>query len=164
MTEDAKSIVEIRLAEMGLRLPPALPARGSYEPWSVAGDLLLISGQGPFRDGAFVHNGVIGRDISVAQGYEAAQMTALNLIAQVKAACDGDLGRVVRAVKLLGFVRSVEHFTEHPAVVDGASDLLQKVFGTRGRHSRSAIGVASLPFGICVEIEAIFEISDRPVG
>ncbi|MFM0154934.1 RidA family protein [Paraburkholderia sediminicola] len=163
MIEDVNSIFERRLAEMNLRLPPALPAQGCYEPWVVTGGLLLISGQGPFRDGAFVHNGVVGRDISVAQGYEAAQIAGLNLIAQVKAACNGDLGRVIRAVKLLGFVRSVEHFTEHPDVIDGASDLLENVFGACGKHSRSAIGVASLPFGICVEIEAIFQISNRSI-
>jgi enamine deaminase RidA (YjgF/YER057c/UK114 family) len=162
MTDAPNNIFEQRLAEMHLRLPPALPAQGSYEPWMNAGGLILISGQGPFRNGEFVHNGVIGGDISVAQGYEAAQLAGLNLIAQLKAACGGDLGRVIRAVKLLGFIRSVESFAEHPAVIDGASDLLKSVFGTCGGHSRSAIGVASLPFGICVEIEAIFEISDRP--
>ncbi|MFM0047223.1 RidA family protein [Paraburkholderia sediminicola] len=164
MIEDISNNFERRLAEMNLCLPPALPAQGSYEPWVTAGRFLLISGQGPFRDGAFVHKGVIGHDISVAQGYEAAQIAGLNLIAQVKAACHGDLGRVVRAVKLLGFVRSVEHFAEHPAVIDGASDLLKNVFGASGKHSRSAVGVGSLPFGICVEIEAIFEISGSSTG
>jgi enamine deaminase RidA (YjgF/YER057c/UK114 family) len=117
MTDAPNNIFEQRFAEMHLRLPPALPAQRSSEPWMNAGGLLLVSRQGPFRNGEFVHNGVIGGDISAAQGYEAARIARLNLLAQVKAACDGDLGRVIRAVKLLSFVRSVESFSEHRAVM-----------------------------------------------
>lgn len=149
--------VETRLAELGATLPSAPPPAANYVPWVRSGALVFVSGQisnGP--DGMI--KGLLGADMSVEDGAAAAKVCALNLIAQLKAACDGDLGRVRRVVKLTGFVNSAPGFGDQPKVVNGASDFLVAVFGEAGRHARSAVG-ASLPFGVAVEIEGIFEVA-----
>jgi enamine deaminase RidA (YjgF/YER057c/UK114 family) len=111
------------------------------------------------KDGEIHHKGQLGDGTSVEDGQAAARLCALNLIAQMKAACDGDLDRVARVVKLVGFVNSATGFGDQPKVVNGASDLMVEVFGDKGRHARSAVGVAGLPFGVAVEVEAVIEVA-----
>ena len=149
---------EGRLAELGLELPPVAPAVGNYVGAVQVDKTLFVSGHGPVRDGEYIFRGKLGVDMEVEEGRRAAQLVALNLLASVKAHL-GDLDRVRRVVKLLCLVNSAPDFGDQPSVADGASDLLIEVFGPdRGPHGRSAIGMAALPFGIAVEIEAIFEV------
>lgn len=148
--------IEARLAELGVTLPDAPAPAANYVPAIHAGGLLFVSGQiSADADGPIV--GVLGRDMDVAAGAAAARTCALALLAQVRAACDGDLERLVQVVKLTGFVNSTPDFRDQPKVVNGASDLLAEVLGARGRHTRSAVSAAALPFGVAVEIEGIFE-------
>jgi enamine deaminase RidA (YjgF/YER057c/UK114 family) len=140
---------ERRLAELGLELPTLRPRAGLYEGWVSAGDLLFLSGQG--ADGWV---GRLGADLTVEQGQKAARDCALNLLAQARDAL-GDLDQVGQVVKLVGFVACTPNFTAVPAVVDGASALLVELFGERGRHARSAVGVAALPLGFAVELELV---------
>ncbi|MCB6179535.1 RidA family protein [Rhodobacter sp. Har01] len=151
------SSVETRLAELGLSLPEAPAPAANYVPFVAVGNLVHVSGQ-ISQDEAGLIKGKLGADLTVDQGAQAARRCALSILAQVKRACDGDLARVVRAVKLVGFVNSTADFTDQPKVVNGASDLLVAVLGDAGRHARSAVSAASLPLGVAVEIEAIFEI------
>jgi len=149
--------IETRLAELGITLPDAPAPAANYVPTVRTGNLLFISGQvSKGADGPIT--GKLGGGFSVEDAQAAARVCGLNLIAQAKAACDGDLDRVTRIVKLVGFVNATQDFDQHPAVINGASDLMVEVFGDKGRHARSAIGSSSLPFGIAVEVEAIFEI------
>ncbi len=149
--------IDARLRELGIELPaPAAPA-GSYVPAVQAGALLFVSGQLPMAGGAVQVGGRLGETVALAEGQAAARLCALNLLAQAKAAL-GDLDRVTRVVKLTGFVASTPGFTDHPKVVNGASDLMAEVFGERGRHARAAVGVAALPLGAAVEVEAVFEV------
>ncbi len=148
---------EKRLAELGLQLPEVPDAIANYVGAVRTGNLLFCSGRGPRRDGKWVFNGKLGQEVTVEQGYEAARLTMLNLIATVKAEL-GDLNRVKRVVKVLGMVNAIPTFGEHPQVINGASDLLVEVFGDKGRHARAAFGVGSLPMGTCVEIEMIVEV------
>jgi enamine deaminase RidA (YjgF/YER057c/UK114 family) len=147
-----------RLKELGIELPDAPNPVANYQPYVVSGNLVFLSGQVTIWNGDIQYLGKIGRDLSVEQGYEAARMCGLNLIAQVRAACDGDLDRVKRVVKLGAFVNCVDDFKEHPNVVNGASDLMAEVFGDAGRCTRTNAGVPSLPLGFAVEIDGIFEI------
>jgi enamine deaminase RidA (YjgF/YER057c/UK114 family) len=150
------SKVEERLRELGLELPPAPRPAANYVGAVRAGSLVFVSGHGPTRDGQFVYRGKLGSEVDVEAGREAARLTILNCLATLKAEV-GDLDRVTRIVKLLGMVSSSPDFVEQPLVIDGASDLLTQVFGERGRHARSAVGMAALPFDISVEIEMIVE-------
>ncbi len=149
--------IEARLAELGLSVetPPAPAA--NYVPYVRSGDLVFVSGQ-IAMDGDGMRIGTLGGGATLADGVAAARLCALNLIAQLKAACGGDLDRLVRVVKLTGFVNATPDFTDHPKVVNGASDLMVEVFGEAGRHARAAVGSSSLPFGVMVEVEGIFEI------
>ncbi len=150
--------IDARLAELGLELPDAPAPAANYVPYVITGNTLYVSGQiasGP--EGPIV--GKLGADMSTEDGAEAAKTCALALLAQARAACGGDLGRLVRVVKLVGFVNSTGDFTEQPKVVNGASDLFVALLGDKGRHARSAVSAASLPFGVAVEIEGIFEIA-----
>jgi enamine deaminase RidA (YjgF/YER057c/UK114 family) len=148
--------VEEKLKQLGLELPSAATPVANYVPAVRSGNLVFLSGHGPVgRDG--VVTGKLGRELTVEQGYEAARVVALGLLGSLKALI-GDLDRVRRIVKLLGMVNCDPSFKEHPRVVDGASDLLVEVFGDRGRHARSAVGMNALPFGIAVEIEMIAEV------
>ena len=149
---------EERLAALGYELPEPNPAVGTYVGAVTVGDVVFVSGHGPYKDGEFVYKGKLGREVDVATGQEAARLTIVNLLASLKAEI-GELDRVRRVVKLLVLVNSHPEFGEQPAVANGASDLLVEVFGPeRGRHARSAIGMGALPFGIPVEIEAVFQI------
>lgn len=150
-------MIEGRLRERGLILPEAPAPAANYVPFVMAGGLLHVSGQIAMREGVPV-TGRLGADMGIEAGREAARLCALNLLAQVRAACDGDLDRLERVVKLTGFVACVPEFTDHPKVVNGASDLFAEVLGEAGRHARSAVGVAALPFGVAVEVEGVFVI------
>jgi enamine deaminase RidA (YjgF/YER057c/UK114 family) len=150
--------IEARLSELGLALPDAPAPAANYVPHVRSGDLLFVSGQVSMRDGAFV-TGKLGADLSTAEGSEAAKLCALSLLAQVRAACGGDLTRLRRVVKLTGFVNSTPDFSEQPTVINGASDILVEILGEAGRHSRSAVSAGALPFNVAVEIEGIFEIA-----
>lgn len=149
--------VEAKLEEMGLRLPDAPAPAANYVPFVVTGNLVHVSGQLPARDGSLMV-GKLGDSVNWEEGAVAARACALALLAQMKVACGGDLSRLSRAVKLVGFVNSTPDFTDQPKVVNGASDLVAEVLGDRGKHARSAVSAASLPFGVMVEVEGIFEI------
>ena len=153
------SKIDKRLAELGIALPaPASPV-GSYVPYVNVGALVFISGQLPRAEGKLAFTGKVGRGVTVENGQAAARVCALNLLAHLKVACAGNLDRVVRCVRMSGFVNSDPEFKDHPQVVNGASDLMHEVFGESGRHARTAVGVAALPANAAVEVEAIFEIS-----
>lgn len=153
------SRIDKRLTELGIALPaPASPV-GSYVPYVNVGTLVFISGQLPRAEGKLAFTGKVGRDVTVENGQAAARVCALNLLAHLKVACAGNLDRVVRCVRMSGFVNSDPEFKDHPQVVNGASDLMLEVFGESGRHARTAVGVAALPADAAVEVEAIFEIS-----
>jgi len=151
------STIETRLADLGLALPDAPAPAANYVPHVISGNTLYISGQISQSAGGLI-KGKLGLDLEIADGAAAAQACALSLLAQARAACGGDLGRIRRVVKLTGFVNSTPDFTDQPKVINGASDLLVAVMGDAGRHARSAVSAASLPLGVAVEIEAIFEI------
>jgi enamine deaminase RidA (YjgF/YER057c/UK114 family) len=151
-------IIEARLKELGVTLPaPPVPV-ASYVPYVISGDLVFISGQVPVADGAVKYVAKLGIDGGIEVGQAAAQLCAINLLAQLKAACGGDLDRVVRCIKLGVFVNATPDFTQQPEVANGASDLIAAVFGDAGKHARAAAGVGSLPRGVAVEVDAIFEI------
>jgi enamine deaminase RidA (YjgF/YER057c/UK114 family) len=149
--------VEARLASLGLTLPPAPNPVANYVPSFAAGNLLFISGQISKAADGTVIKGRLGAELTVEQGREAARLSALAILAQVKAAV-GDLDRVSQIVKLTGYVAATPEFTEHPQVVNGASDLMVEVLGDSGRHTRAALGVASLPMGCAVEVDAVLLI------
>jgi len=149
--------VEEKLARMGLELPTQTPPVANYVRAVRTGDLVFLAGHGPRRpDGDYV-TGKVGRDLSVEEGYAAARLTALALLASLKEEI-GDLDRVQRIVRVFGMVNSEPDFTEQPQVINGCSDLLVELFGDRGRHARAAVGMASLPIGIAVEIEMVVEV------
>lgn len=148
---------ESRLAELGVTLPDAAAPAANYVPYMVVGDIVYVSGQLPATEAGLI-TGKLGDDMSVDGGVEAARACAINLLAQVKKACEGDLDRLVRVVKLTGFVNSTPDFQHQPKVVNGASDLLAEALGDAGAHTRSAVSAASLPFGVAVEIDGIFQI------
>lgn len=150
--------IEQRLKDLGIALPtPAAPI-ANYVPFAVTGKLVVISGQIPLRDGAVAYAGKVGVDLTPEQGREAARLCFVNLLAQLKAAA-GDLDRVTRVVRLGGFIAAPAAFTQHAAVMNGASDLAVDVFGDAGRHARSTIGVPSLPADAAVEVEGMFELA-----
>ena len=152
------SSIDSRLAELGITLPEAPMPAANYVPYVVTGNLVHISGQISQNEAGMI-KGKLGADMDVAAGAEAAKRCAISLLAQLKAACGGDLGRVKRAVKLVGFVNSTADFVDQPKVINGASDFMVAALGDAGRHARSAVSAASLPFGVAVEIEGIFEIA-----
>jgi len=145
------------LETLGLQLLPVPRPIGNFRNYIRTGSLIFISGQGPREADGTLHKGKVGADVSSAEAYEHARLTGLNLLS-VLADAVGDLGQVSQVVKLLGLVNATDSFTSHPDVINGCSDLLTAVFGEIGQHARSAIGVASLPNNITVEIEAIFEL------
>ncbi|MSO72375.1 MAG: RidA family protein [Rhodospirillaceae bacterium] len=151
--------IDAHLISLGLALPAAPAPVANYVPYVQTGNLVFVSGQIPLENGAIKYAGRVGSDVTPDNAYAAAKLCALNLIAQVKAACGGDLDRVTRVVKLTGFVAAGPEFTDHPKVVNGASDLMVQVFGEAGRHCRAAVGASSLPRGAAVEVEAVFEVA-----
>jgi len=148
---------EEKLAELGIELPTPIAPVAAYVPAVRTGNLVFISGQGPFKDGQLI-TGKVGADLSVDEARDAARATCINGLAALKAEI-GELSKVTRVVKLLIMVNSAPGFGDQPAVGNGASELLQEVFGDAGKHARSAVGMAELPFGMSVEIEFIFEVS-----
>ncbi len=154
------SVIETKLAELGVTLPDmgaAPKAKGNYLPFVTVGDMVYVSGQISQDDSGLV-KGVLGADFTVEQGAEAAKLCAISLLTQLKIACEGDIDRLVRVVKLTGFVNSTADFIEQPQVINGASDFFVAALGDKGRHARAAVSAASLPLGVAVEIEAIFQI------
>lgn len=151
--------IEQRLAERGIVLPAAMRAMANYVPYTVTGQHVWVAGQGPFLDGRLHYNGRLGENLTIDDGRACARIVGLNILAQVKAACGGDLDKVVRCVKLNGFVNSTPDFTQHPEVINGCSELMIEVFGDAGRHARVAVGAPILPMGTSVEIDGLFEIS-----
>ena len=151
--------IDARLAEFGIDVPEAAAPVANYVGFVQTGNLVFVSGQVPLKDGAFQFQGKLGESMSLEDAQAAARLCAINVVAQVKAACGGDLDRVQRVVKLTGFVNSTGDFTDQPKVINGASDLMVEVFGDKGRHSRAAVSAASLPAGVAVEVEAVVEIA-----
>ena len=148
---------EKKLAEMGVTLPDAPAPAANYVPYVLAGDMLFVSGQ-IAKEGDTLLTGKLGDDLDVAAGAKAARACAIALLAQVKAACGGDLDRLVRVVKLTGFVNSTADFTDQPQVINGASDFIGEALGDVGKHARAAVSAPSLPFGVAVEIDGVFQI------
>ena len=149
--------VDQKLADLGLSLPQAAAPVASYVPAVEVGGMLHVSGQLPFRDGQVV-TGRLGENTSLEEGQEAAKLCGLMLVAQIKAALGGDLSRVRRVVKLGVFVNSAPGFTDQPKVANGASDLMEQLFGDAGKHARAAVGVAALPLGAAVEVDAVVQV------
>jgi enamine deaminase RidA (YjgF/YER057c/UK114 family) len=153
------SAIERRLAAEGLELPQAAAPAANYVPYTVSGRLVLVAGQMPFEDGRVAVVGRLGDDVGMAEGQRAARLCALNLLAQARAACGGDLDKLGRCLKLGGFVSCAPDFTDHPEVVNGASDLIVLAMGEAGHHARFAVGCPSLPRNAAVGVEAIFELA-----
>jgi enamine deaminase RidA (YjgF/YER057c/UK114 family) len=151
--------IESRLQELGITLPQAAKPVANYVPYVVSGNQVFIAGQLPMKDGKPSVTGPVGAAVSLEDAAAAARLAGFNILAQLREACGGDLSRVRRIVKLTGFVYCGPQFTDIPKVVNGASDLMVEVFGEAGKHARSAVGVASLPLGASVEVEAIAEIA-----
>ena len=149
--------IEARLAELGVTLPDAPAPAANYVPCVQVGDTVYVSGQISSRPSGLI-TGKLGADMSLEDGATAARSCAISLLAQVRAACNGDLDRLVRVVKLTGFVNSTADFTDQPKVINGASDFLVEALGDAGRHARAAVSAVSLPLGVAVEIEGIFQI------
>ncbi len=151
--------VDAKLAELKITLPIVAKPAGSYLGYVISGNQIFISGQVPFWNGELKYKGKVGVDYNIEEGADAAKTCALNIIAQAKLALDGDLDRVKKIIKLGGFINCLPDFTDHPAVINGASDLMATVFGDKGQHARFAVGAVSLPLGCAVEIDAIIEFS-----
>ena len=147
-----------RLKELKIDLPETPNPVANYLPYTVTGNLVFISGQIPFVEGQLLYSGKIGEDISIEDGQKAARICGLNLLSQLNQACDQNLDRVSRVIKISGFVNSTSIFKEHALVINGVSNLMVEIFQDRGKHARAAIGCSSLPLGASVEVEAIFEI------
>jgi enamine deaminase RidA (YjgF/YER057c/UK114 family) len=151
-------VIDARLKELGVTLPTPPAPVASYVPYRTSGNLVFISGQVPIADGALKYVGKLGVDIPMDAGQAAAQLCAINVLAVLKVACGGDLDRVVQCLKVNVFVNAAPEYTQQPEVANGASDLFAAVFGDAGKHARAAVGVGSLPRGVAVEVDAIFEI------
>ena len=150
--------IDARLSKLGIELPEAAAPAANYVPYALEGNTLYIAGQVPFWNGELLHIGKVGGDYSVEDAVQAARVCALNIIAQAKAALGGDLDRIRRIAKVGGFVNCVTDFGQHPAVINGASDLFVEVFGDTGKHTRFAVGAGSLPMGVAVEVDAIIVV------
>ncbi len=149
------NIIEEKLKALGIVLPTPVAPVANYVPWVIVGKLAYMSGQIPLKDGKLTHD---SGELTLQDRILAARQCAINLIAQMRVAADGDLTKIKQIVKLVGFVASSAEFKDHPKVVNGASDLMVAVFGDKGRHARSSVGVSSLPLGCAVEVEAIVEL------
>jgi len=151
-------MIETRLKELGINLPQAAAPAANYVPYVISGNTVYVSGQITLENGELKHVGRVGDTMEAEEAQLAARLCGLNLIAQVKAACGGNLDRVSQVVKLGGFINCTADFNGHPQVINGASDLMVEVFGDKGRHARFAVGAPSLPLGVAVEIDGVFEI------
>lgn len=152
------SKIASRIKELGIELPNAAFPAANYIPFVLSGNRVVISGQIPFWNGELVGLGKLGSNLTVEEGGKIARICGLNLLAQLQVASGGDLDRVSRVVKLGGFVNCIDTFTDQPEVINGASDLMVEVFGDKGRHARFAVGVGSLPRGVAVEVDGVFEL------
>jgi enamine deaminase RidA (YjgF/YER057c/UK114 family) len=153
------NVIEKRLAELGIALPEATRPVANYVPWTRSGNQLFVAGQIPLAGGKPTATGKLGGGVSLGEGQAAARQCAINILAQIKAACGGDLGKVKQVLKLTGFVNCTPEFTEIPQVINGASDLMVAVFGEAGRHARTSVGAPTLPLNVPVEIDAIVELA-----
>lgn len=151
--------IERRLDDLGLELPPPFAPVATYLPWVAADHLVHVSGQGPVWGSEVRFKGKLGRDLDLADGRRAAELTLLNVLSHAREACGGELERITRCVKLFGLVNCVSGYAEPHLVIDAASELLVRLYGARGRHARTVVGAPSLPFDIAVEIEAVFEVA-----
>ena len=151
--------IEKKIEELGLSLPQATDPVGSYVATKISGKFLFISGQISIDDKGTLIKGKLGKDLNTEDGYQAAKRCGLSIIAQAKKACDGDLSRIKSCIKLTGFVNSTDDFTDQPKVINGASELIVSIFGEVGMHTRAAVSTNSLPLGVSVEVDAIFEIN-----
>ena len=147
-----------KILELGLKLPEAKAPAGNYVATKIVGKLLYISGQISISSDGKLIKGKIGKELTTDQGYEAAKRCGLSIVAQAKIACSDDLSKIRSCVKLTGFVNSTEEFTDQPKVINGASDLIASIFGDAGMHTRAAVSANSLPLGVAVEVDAIFEL------
>ena len=150
---------ENKIKELKINLPEAKPPVGSYVATKIVDNLLYISGQISISESGELIKGKVGKDLSVDDGYKAAERCGLSIISQAKVACNGDLSKIKSCVKLTGFVNSTDNFTDQPKVINGASDLIASVFGEAGMHTRAAVSTNSLPLGVSVEVDAIFELN-----
>ncbi len=150
---------ENKIKELKINLPEAKPPVGSYVATKIVGNLLYISGQISISESGELIKGKVGKDLSVDDGYKAAERCGLSIISQAKEACNGDLSKIKSCVKLTGFVNSTDNFTDQPKIINGASDLIASVFGEAGMHTRAAVSTNSLPLGVSVEVDAIFELN-----
>ncbi len=150
---------ERKIEELKIKLPEAKPPVGSYVATKITENLLFISGQISIAENGDLIKGKIGKDLSTEQGYNAAKRCGLSIVAQAKVACNGDLSKIKSCLKLTGFVNSTDNFTDQPKVINGASDLIASIFGDAGMHTRAAVSTNSLPLGVSVEIDAIFELN-----
>lgn len=153
-------MIEAYLKKLNIDLPTPAPPAANYSPFVKVGSLVFISGQLPFLNGEIKYRGKVGGTLSLEEGQEAARLCALNILAQLKKACEGDLNRIQQCVRLGGFVNSADDFIDHPKIINGASDLMMDVFGDKGKHARAAVGVNALPLGAAVEVEALFEVNN----
>ena len=151
--------IEKKIEDLGLSLPQATDPVGSYVATKISGKFLFISGQISIDDKGTLIKGKLGKDLNTEDGYQAAKRCGLSIIAQAKKACDGDLSRIKSCIKLTGFVNSTDDFTDQPKVINGASELIVSIFGEVGMHTRAAVSTNSLPLGVSVEVDAIFEIN-----
>ena len=150
---------ENKIKELNIKLPKAADPVGSYVATKIIGNLLFISGQISINENGELIKGKVGKDLDTEAGYNAAKRCALSIVAQVKKACNDDLSKIKSCVKLTGFVNSTDNFTDQPKVINGASDLIASIFGDAGMHTRAAVSVNSLPLGVAVEVDAIFELN-----
>ena len=150
---------ENKIKELKINLPEAKPPVGSYVATKIVGNLLYISGQISISENGELIKGKVGKDLSIDDGYKAAERCGLSIISQAKVACHGDLSKIKSCVKLTGFVNSTDNFTDQPKIINGASDLISSVFGDAGMHTRAAVSTNSLPLGVAVEVDAIFELN-----
>ena len=149
---------ENKIKELNIKLPEAKAPVGNYVATKISGNMLFISGQISIDENGQLIKGKVGKDLDTEAGYNAAKRCALSIVAQVKKACDNDLSKVKSCIKLTGFVNSTEDFVEQPKVINGASDLIASIFGDAGMHTRAAVSTNSLPLGVSVEVDAIFEL------
>ena len=152
-------IFEENIVKENIKLPKATPPVGSYVAYKIVEKLLYISGQISIDDSGNLIKGKLGKDLKTEDGYNAAVRCALNIVAQAKNACNGDLSKIKSCIKLTGFVNSTDTFIDQPKVINGASDTIVKIFGDAGMHSRAAVSTSSLPLGVAVEVDAIFELN-----
>ena len=150
---------EDKIKELKIELPEAKPPVGNYVATKIVGNLLYVSGQVSINSNGELIKGKVGKDLTTDEAYKAAERCGISIISQVKSACEGDLSKVKSCIKLTGFVNSTEDFTEQPKVINGASDIVASIFGEAGMHTRAAVSANSLPLGVSVEVDAIFELN-----